>query len=78
VQLTLNDLDTAFNNLWQHQNHLPALLDTWREMVFEFLETIHPETPNKNEVAERIQYWETVIAHYKSVYSDYYDSTTVH
>jgi hypothetical protein len=78
VQLTLNDLDVAFNNLWQHQNQFPTLLETWREMVFEYLETIHPETPNKSEVAEKIQYWECVLSHYKPANSVYYDSSTVH
>jgi hypothetical protein len=78
MNLTLSDLDQAFDNLWEHQNQLPELLEVWQGMVLEFLDTVHPETPNKSEVAERVYYWEAVITHYNCVFSDYYEATTVH
>ncbi len=78
MALTLVDLDFAFENMWLHKNQIPALLDTWHELLNEFLETMDDTPTGQSEVKSRIHYWEAVLSQRNTLNNPYYETTTLH
>ncbi len=78
MALTLTDLDFAFESMWQHKDQIPALLDTWHELLSEYLEAMDETTLAKFELKNRIEYWETAVAQYEPFNSVHYETSVMH
>lgn len=44
----LEELNQAFDNIWLNTNQLPMLLESWQEMVAEYMQTL---AANEDEIA---------------------------
>jgi hypothetical protein len=77
TDLTLDDLDVAFDNLWQHQNQIPALLETWQSLLTEYLCSGAMKVNDPIDIKNRINYWEMAISNYGTGNTDYYISSTL-
>lgn len=63
MKLTLNELDQAFENIWQHPSQAQSLKEAWEEMVLEFLYSPEAFKTPYQEIADHLDFWDSSLQH---------------